>query len=308
MFAKQTAMSASLLVLLGRLAMADPGGDGRGTGTFQLGAGYSTDEGFLASASIDQPDLFHTGNELGLFARISERHQRFDALFRDPHVLGGTLTIDLFNDVKQMPGFTRQSVGLSMRQNEQLTEHVSAWVGWRIQDVTAEGATLSRGAPVPLAPGTISVISTGIAYTTRRLQLGAYGETGGSVQRVGGWGALHQPVGPFVLHAGGNVTAVTPNAPLTEWLMLDGGADVRGYAPGSLGIATWKAVGHASLELPISHDVSLEGFGDAASLGGMHAASAGYGLVWKSPIGPIHADVAYPIDGPPAFFISLGAL
>ncbi len=306
MFAKQTTLSASLLVLLARLAVADPGGDGRGY--FQLGAGYSTDEGFLATAAIDQPDLFHTGNELGLFAHITERHQRFDALFRDPHVLGGTLTLDLYNDVKQMPGFTRQAVGFSMRQSEQLTEHVSAWVGWRIANITSDGVTLTRGAPVPLAPGTMQMISTGIAYTTQRLQLGAYGETGGGFQRVGAWGALHQPLGPFVLHAGGDVTAVTPNAPLTEWQMLEGGSDVRGYAPGALGLATWKAVGHASLELPISHDVSLEGFGDAAQLGSMHALSAGYGLIWKSPIGPIHADVAYPVDGPPQFFISLGAL
>lgn len=308
MFAKQTVMSASLVVVLGGVAVADPGGDGYGTGTFQLGAGYSSDEGFLATASIDQPDLFHTGNELGLFAHITERHQRFDALFRDPHVLGGTLTMDLFSDRKQMPGFTREAVGFSMRQSEQLTEHLSAWVGWRIENVTAEGATLGTGAPVRMAPGTLNILSAGMTYTTKHLQLGAYGESGGGFQRVGGWAAMRQPVGPFVLHAGGDVTAVTPNAPLTEWLMLEGGSDVRGYAPGALGLATYKAVGHASLELPISHEVSLEGFSDAAQLGSMHALSAGYGLIWKSPIGPIHADVAYPIDGPPTFFISLGAL
>ncbi|MBV8760857.1 MAG: BamA/TamA family outer membrane protein [Deltaproteobacteria bacterium] len=313
MFAKQTAMAASLLVLLGGLATADPGGDGRGY--FQIGAGYSTDEGFLATAAVDQPDLFHTGNELGLFARMSERHQRFDALFRDPHVLGGTLTLDLYNDVKQMPGFTRQDTGLSMRQSRALSEHVTAWVGYRIASVSTDGATLGKGAPVDSAAGTVSAFSVGMAYTTQRLQLGAWAEDAdrmfGSTHgfgRVGGWAMLRQPVGPFVLHAGGNVTAVTPNAPLSEWLMLDGGADVRGYVPGALGLATWKAVGHASIELPISHEVSLEGFGDAAQLGQMHALSAGYGLVWKSPIGPIHADVAYPLDGPPQFFISLGAL
>ena len=308
MFAKQTVMSASLVVVLGGVAVADPGGDGHGTGTFQLGAGYSSDEGFLATASIDQPDLFHTGNELGLFAHITERRQRFDALFRDPHVLGGTLTIDLFNDRKQMPGFTREAAGLSIRQSEQLTEHLSAWVGWRIEDVTAEGAMLSPGAPVRAAPGTLGIVSAGMTYTTQHLQLGAYGENGGGFSRVGGWAAMRQPVGPFVLHAGGDVTAVTPNAPLSEWLMLEGGSDVRGYAPGALGLASYKAVGHASLELPISREVSLEGFSDAALLGSMHALSAGYGLIWKSPIGPIHADVAYPIDGPPSFFISLGAL
>ena len=315
MFAKQTVMSASLIVLLGGVAVADPGGDGHGTGTFQLGAGYSSDEGFLASASIDQPDLVHTGNELGMFAHITERHQRFDALFRDPHVLGGTLTIDLYNDVKQMPGFTRQAAGLSMRQSRQLSEHVTGWVGYRIASVHTDGATLGADAPVPRDAETVSALSVGLAYTTERLQLGAYAEDAdallGSTHgfgRIGAWAFVRQPLGPLVLHAGGDLTAVTPNAPLSEWLMLDGGVDVRGYAPGALGLATTKAVGHASLELPLSHAVSLEGFGDAAQLGSMRALSVGYGLIWRSPIGPIHADVAYPIDGPPQFFISLGAL
>jgi outer membrane translocation and assembly module TamA len=34
--------------------------------------------------------------------------------------------------------------------------------------------------------------------------------------------------------------------------------------------------------------------------------SRGFGLIWKSPIGPIHADIAYPLDGPPALFIAVG--
>ena len=42
MFAKQTLLSASLVVALGGSAVADPGDEGRGY--FQLGAGFSTDD------------------------------------------------------------------------------------------------------------------------------------------------------------------------------------------------------------------------------------------------------------------------
>lgn len=337
MFAKQTLLSASLVVALGGSAVADPGDEGRGY--FQLGAGFSTDEGFIANASIDQPDLFHTGNELGLFAHMSARQQRFDAMFADPHVLGGTLQLDLFNDRRELPWFTRQSAGFSAKQIMTISPHVHAWVGYSIEDVTVDGLSpIARGGAteyVPLAAGTVSALHVGIAYSTVDPQLrhgttfGIYADDAdrmlGSTYnfgRVGAWAATHRAAGPFILHAGGSLTALTPGAPLSERLFLDGNSDVRGYtigAFGPVGGATLKAVGHASLELPVGRGVSLEGFVDYARLSNMdftspigvaHASgmSVGYGLLWRSPIGPIHADIAYPGDGPPAFFISLGAL
>ena len=337
MFAKQTMLSASLLVALGGVATADPSGEGRGY--FQLGAGLSSDEGFIAAAAIDQPDLFHTGTELGLFARVSGRRQLFDARFVDPHVLGGTLQLDLYNDRRMLPGFTRQGVGFSARQTYRLSQHVNAWVGYRIENVTVDGVTpLARGSEtvyVPAAAGLVSALEAGVSYSSVDLQM-RHGSTFGvwaedadrslgstyGFGKIGVWAATHQPIGPFTLHVGGSITALTPDAPLSERLFLDGGSDVRGYAMGDFGPVgggTLKAVGHASLELPVGHGVSLEGFVDYARIsnndftspiGIAHGSgmSAGYGAIWHSPIGPIHADIAYPLDGPPGFFLSLGAL
>jgi len=337
MFAKQTLRSASLLVLLGGSAVADPGGDGRGY--FQLGAGYSTDDGFIASAAIDQPDLFHTGNELGMFAQLSERRQLFDTRFADPHVLGGTLQLDLYNDRRVLPGFDRQAAGISARQIERISPHVTAWVGYRLEQVTVDGMQpIARGGPIvyePMAAGTVSAVQAGVVYSTVDLQMrhgstiGVYAEQADrmlgstySFGKVGGWAATHQPAGPFTLHLGGSVTALTPNAPMSERLFLDGSSDVRGYAPGAFGAVgggTLKAVGHASLELPVGRAVSLEGFVDYARIanndfespiGTAHGSgmSYGYGLIWHSPIGPLHADIAYPLDGHPTFFLSFGGI
>jgi outer membrane protein insertion porin family len=333
MFAKQTLLSASLLAAFVGTAAADP--DGGGRGTFQLGAGFSSDENFIASASIDQPSLFGSGDELGMFARISSRRQLFDVRFVDPHVLGGTLTLDMFNDRRDLPGFTREGVGFAAKQSYRVSEHVSAWVGYRIEDVTVDGIQpLARGGDtvyVPMAAGTVSALSAGMTYSDKRSTFGVWAEDAdrslGSTYgfgKIGAFAATHQPVGPLVLHLGGSLTALTPDAPTSERFFLEGGSDVRGYdigAFGPVGGATLKAVGHAALELPVgrSHALSLEGFVDYARLSNMdytspigtaHASgmSVGYGVVWRSPIGPIHADVAYPLDGPPGFFISLGAL
>jgi hypothetical protein len=47
------------------------------TGRFEVGAGFSSDEGFIAHAAIAQDDLFHTGQKLALSADISALRQRF---------------------------------------------------------------------------------------------------------------------------------------------------------------------------------------------------------------------------------------
>jgi hypothetical protein len=117
MFAKQTCMSASLVIWLfgATPALADdslpqvpdtgevqppsateptlpapppPPEDDHRTGRFQIGAGYADGEGFIAQAQIAQDDLFHTGMQLSLTARISAMRQLFDMQFADTHLLG----------------------------------------------------------------------------------------------------------------------------------------------------------------------------------------------------------------------------
>jgi outer membrane protein insertion porin family len=321
MFAKQTSLSAAIVVGLGGAASAD---DGRGT--FQIGAGYHTDEGFIASASIETPDLLGTGLGVGEYATLSARRQLFDAKLDVP----GLARFDLYNDMQQLPGFTRKAVGLSMRHTMQVSPHVTAWVGYRLEQVSIDRDSIERSIHGPPdAAGLVSAVTTGFAYHGEHTQLGAYVDYAdprlGSeheIGTIGGWIATHQPAGPFVLHlsGAGTVIAATGGVPMSERLFLDGSYDVRGYgygAFGPVGGGTQKLVGHASLELPVGHGVSVEGFIDYARISNMeiespigtaHASgmSRGFGLIWKSPLGPIHADVAYPLDGPPSFFIAVG--
>src|SRR5262245_9455936 len=160
MFAKQTVMSASLVALCGGAALAraedDPSAQSEGevhppssvepsapveprppTGRFVLGAGYSTDEGFIAGATIAQDDLFHTGNQLSMHARLSERRQLFVLHAADPDVLGSQFGVsaDLYNDTHQLPGFTRKAAGGTLTLSHPLGPHVSAFVGYRLEQV-----------------------------------------------------------------------------------------------------------------------------------------------------------------------------
>lgn len=316
-------MSAAIIALLGGSAVADPGGDGRGY--FQIGAGYNSDDGFLATAAVDNPSVFGSGIELGEFAQVSARRQLFDLELDVP----GLARFDLYNDMHKLPGFERKAAGLSMRHTMQVSEHVTAWIGYRLEDVSIERDAVARstGVVVPDAAGLVSAVGAGFTYRDKRTSFGAWADHADprlgsdlAFSRAGGFAATSQSAGPFTVHVAGSYTRVF-DAPLSERLFLDGMSDVRGFAPGAFGPAggaTQKLVGHTSLELPVGHGFSLEGFYDYARLSNMdftspigiaHAAgwSAGYGAIWRSPIGPLHVDLAYPGGGPPTWFISFGA-
>src|SRR5215467_6909851 len=83
------------------------------TGTFQLGAGYSSDEGFIAMARIGQSDLFHTGTALSMDARVSQIGSRFGLDYVIPK-LGDTgldLGVSLSATRRDYPGFERDGEG-----------------------------------------------------------------------------------------------------------------------------------------------------------------------------------------------------
>jgi outer membrane protein assembly factor BamA len=169
----------------------------------------------------------------------------------------------------------------------------------------------------PDSAGLVSALTAGFTYRDKRTAFGAWADHADprlgsdlAFSKVGGWAATSQPVGPFTLHLAGSYTRVFA-PPLSERLFLDGATDVRGFAPGAFGPvggASEKLVMHGSLELPVFHGISVEGFVDGGQLDRTVGSSLGYGVIWHSPIGPLHVDLAYPDGGPPTWFISFGAL
>src|SRR3954469_6019000 len=58
----------------------------RPTGTFQIGAGFSSVENFIAQAQISQNNLFGRGQTLSLQAQISGLRQLFALRFVEPYL------------------------------------------------------------------------------------------------------------------------------------------------------------------------------------------------------------------------------
>ncbi|MBI5892123.1 MAG: outer membrane protein assembly factor BamA [Deltaproteobacteria bacterium] len=89
----------------------------RPTGSFSVGAGYSSADNFIATASVTQKNLFGTGKILDLSATVSGSSQKYNLSFTEPWLFDKPIAagIDLFNTSKEWPDFTRRSNGFDLR-------------------------------------------------------------------------------------------------------------------------------------------------------------------------------------------------
>ena len=86
------------------------------TGTFQIGAGFSSIEQFIATAQIQQANLFGNGQSLAFQGQISTLRQLITLRFFEPYFLGSdwNSSVELYDTVFVFPNFARKSVGGSM--------------------------------------------------------------------------------------------------------------------------------------------------------------------------------------------------
>jgi outer membrane protein insertion porin family len=85
----------------------------RPTGTFQVGAGFSSVANFIAQAQISQNNLFGRGQVLSLNAQLSSIFQIFLVHFLDPYFLDSnwTFAFDLYDQQLLYPNFARGAIG-----------------------------------------------------------------------------------------------------------------------------------------------------------------------------------------------------
>jgi outer membrane protein insertion porin family len=86
------------------------------TGTFQIGAGFSSIEQFIATAQIQQANLFGNGQSLAVQAQISGLRQLATIRFFEPYFLDSdwNSSVELYDTFFVFPNFARHSVGGSM--------------------------------------------------------------------------------------------------------------------------------------------------------------------------------------------------
>ncbi|MCP4328810.1 MAG: outer membrane protein assembly factor BamA [Alphaproteobacteria bacterium] len=122
------------------------------TGELSLGAGFSTDEGPLATVGISERNFLGRGQALRANFSISGRTQQVDFGFTQPYFLGYNMVagIDIFRlatDLGDNNTFSQESTGANVRVGYEITESLSQ--SWRytyrtdnITDVQPNASTI----------------------------------------------------------------------------------------------------------------------------------------------------------------------
>jgi outer membrane protein insertion porin family len=242
----------------------------RATGTFQIGAGFSSVENFIAQAQISQNNLFGRGQTLALQAQLSSLRQLFLLRFIEPWFLDTewTFSFELYNQSRGFGTFYRNSSGGTLTWGYPLSYNARAFLTYKLEDVsitTGSGGIANLGATsAPIAATSVANLFRGGATSSLRAALqwdsrnnrlfpteGWYEQlfaeyasqyTGSENRfvRYGGFIRHYRELwGPFVLHSNlevGVTTSTDPlGVPISERYLVGGIYDIRGYAPRSLG-------------------------------------------------------------------------
>lgn len=109
----------------------------KSTGSFNVGAGFSTVENFILSASIAKQNFFGYGISGRISAELSSKRQQFMLEFNDPYFLDSEwmLSGSVFRTLYRFNDFDRDSYGGSLSIGHRIFENSSISLGYQIEDV-----------------------------------------------------------------------------------------------------------------------------------------------------------------------------
>jgi outer membrane protein insertion porin family len=156
------------------------------TGTFQVGAGFSSIESFIATAQVQQANLFGNGQSLALQAQVSALRQLVTLRFFEPYFLDSdwNSSVELYDTLYVFPNFARRSVGGSLTFGYALIQpwlrlSVTATTEWDSVDTSSTTTLFGTATPgfasvfqqLPLAnlfnSGRVFSLRPTITYDTR---------------------------------------------------------------------------------------------------------------------------------------------
>ncbi|MBU4370478.1 MAG: outer membrane protein assembly factor BamA [Proteobacteria bacterium] len=306
------------------------------TGIFSLGAGYSALDHGVVSAQVSQQNLFGRGQILSLKASLGSRSQLYDISFTEPWLFDMPLwsKFDIWNLYREYDSYNLDSKGFGSTFGYPLWPYVTGYVGYRlsldnvkdIKDAASyyikkqAGQTTSSGVTFSLTrdstndvmfPSTGSKNSASVEYTGGPLQ----GDV--SYTRYGATSAWFFPL-PLdtVIGARGRMGAIRANegkdVPIFERYYLGGINSLRGLREvGPKDPATGDVIGGLTMLnfnfdyiFPLIKNAGMKGvlFFDTGNTWntGYHLEdmrkTAGVGIRWYSPIGPLRLEWGYVLD------------
>jgi outer membrane protein insertion porin family len=318
----------------------------KSTGTFQIGAGYSSSENMLFMGEISEDNIFGTGNKLSLAASTSSESTRYNLKFTNPRLYDSQVSgsIDLFNWERQYDDFTKDSTGAAFRLGHPLWEEWRIFYGYTISDTELSDIDYANVSTAILQSEDINLLSMpeiGLVRDTRDKYFSptkgsrnsinvsyAGGMFGGDAQftKVEASSNWYFPLfWSTVLQVKGAAGQAFENEdnklPVYEKFFLGGMNSIRGFESASIsprdpvsgdkigGDKMWY--GTVAIKFPLVKDMGMDGeiFHDFGNVYGGNVPgededwdfsdykkSAGLGILWASPLGPIRLAWGYNLD------------
>ncbi|MFO1462357.1 MAG: outer membrane protein assembly factor BamA [bacterium] len=114
------------------------------TGTFSVGAGFSSSESFLFTASVSKNNFMGLGISGSVNAEISGKRQQFSMQFTDPYLFDTNwiLQANAFRITSNFEDFRRKSFGGELDLGRRIFDFSSFSLGYRIEDVKLDDFNL----------------------------------------------------------------------------------------------------------------------------------------------------------------------
>lgn len=309
----------------------------RSTGSFSVGAGYSSVDGVVGQGSVTQENFLGRGWKLNLAASLGSESTTYQLGLTDPYFLDMNLTLgfDIYKTEREWNDFSRRATGFALKLGMPVyddytrTNFIYRFEQKEIFDVSP---TAAQDIKDEEGSSTISSLSSSLLRDTTDNRLdpstGGVGEVSWELAGLGGdekfskyildyrhfWPAMlgtvfsvHGQIG-YVHDFGSN------DVPLDERFYLGGINTIRGFAPREVGprdvngdfTGGYKETfGNFEWIVPLVKDMGIKGvtFVDVGNAWAKDAQffsewrySAGAGIRWQSPLGPLRLEWGYNLD------------
>ncbi|PKN21521.1 MAG: outer membrane protein assembly factor BamA, partial [Deltaproteobacteria bacterium HGW-Deltaproteobacteria-22] len=145
------------------------------TGTFNIGAGYSTVENLVAQLQVTQQNLFGRGQTLTLQGQLSSLRQYFSLRFVEPYFFDTKwyFSFSLYNSLYSYESFNRKTMGGSLTWGYALSPLWRVFLTYTLEDVnintSSSGTLLGSGSrlTIPSTAYVANLFKDGITSSMR---------------------------------------------------------------------------------------------------------------------------------------------
>jgi outer membrane protein insertion porin family len=308
----------------------------KSTGMFSVGAGYSAVDHAMITAQVTEQNLFGRGQTLSLKATLGTSSQLYDISFVEPWLFDMPLwsKFDIWNLYREYDSYTVDSQGFGTTLGYPLWSYVTGYASYRLSKDNVRDILDTASYNVKQQAG--ETTSSGVSFTLTRdttddvMFPSSGSKNSASVEYTGGpfmgdvsytrYGATSAWFFPLpldtVIGVRGRIGYIQPNegkeVPIYERYSLGGINSLRGLRTvGPVDPATGYVIGGLTMLnfnvdyiFPLIKEQGMKGvlFFDTGNSweSGYHVndlrRTAGLGIRWYSPIGPLRIEWGYVLD------------